>query len=170
METLEATVQAAPNIKLDIKTAARAMGVTIREFDRIAKKLGMGRNPDAVEQRVRMLQHQQLQQHAQTLELLREIRVEQTSQQSNVAQEQSFSDIQLTELEAISLQLAEQGKKIDLEYSQTLQLRKQVNAFMQSQPNSYNTSIKDSLVHLLCNLQRLLGRQPKTQPLLGQLS
>jgi len=49
METLEAAVQAAPNTKLDIKTAARSMGVTIREYTGIAKTQGMVRNPDAVE-------------------------------------------------------------------------------------------------------------------------
>ncbi|XP_025200587.1 uncharacterized protein LOC112598376 [Melanaphis sacchari] len=133
METLEAAVQAASNTKLDIKTATRSMGATIREFTGIAKTLGMVRNPDAVENRIRLLQHQQLQQHAQTIKLLKEIREEQTSQLINVAQAPTYSDTPLKQLEAVSFQLAEQGKKIDLEYSQTLQLREQVNAFMQGQ-------------------------------------
>jgi len=95
------------------------MGATIREFTGIAKTLGMVRSPDAVENRVRLLQ----QQHAQTIKILREIREEQTSQLINVAQAPTSSDTPLKELEAVSSQLAEQGKKIDLGYSQTLQLK-----------------------------------------------
>lgn len=70
----------------------------------------MVRNLDAGEHRVRLLQQQQMQQHAQTLKLLKEIRMEQTSQQSNVIQAPLSSNIPLKELEAVSVQLAEQGK------------------------------------------------------------
>jgi len=65
METLEMAVQAAFNTKLEIKTAVRSMGANLREFNGLAKKLGMVRNPDAAEQRVKSLQQLQLQQHLQ---------------------------------------------------------------------------------------------------------
>lgn len=77
METLETAVQAAPNTKLDIKTAVKSMGVNIRDFTGLAKKLGMARNPDATELRVKQLQLQQAQQHSETLKLLGEIKAEQ---------------------------------------------------------------------------------------------
>lgn len=81
-----------------------------------------------------------MQQHAQTLKLLKEIRREQTSQQSNVLQAPLSSNTPLKELEAVSVQLAEQGKKLDLGYSQTLQLREQVNTFMQGQQHDHQLS------------------------------
>jgi len=74
-----------------------------------------------------------LQQHAQKIKLLKEIRVERMSQLSIVAQAPTSSYTPLKELEAVSLQLVEQGKKIDIGYSQTLQLSEQVNVLMQGQ-------------------------------------
>lgn len=73
LETLEAAVRAAPNTKLDVKTGVKAVGVGLREFANLAKKLGTVRNPDAQEQKLKMLQQLQLQQHAQTTKALNDI-------------------------------------------------------------------------------------------------
>jgi len=127
METLEAAVQAAPNTKLDIKTGVRSMGVNLRDFKGISKMLGMVRNLDAVEQRIKLLQQQQLQQHSQSLKLMSEIRAE----QGNVVNATSPSQNLPQELEAVNHRLLEQGKKIDLGYSQTLQLKEQINLLLQ---------------------------------------
>lgn len=64
------------------------MCANIREFTGIAKKLGMTRNPDAAELRIRLLQQQQLQQHSQSTKLLSEIRADQVRilEQSHVVQ------------------------------------------------------------------------------------
>ncbi|KAF0682172.1 CCHC-type domain-containing protein, partial [Aphis craccivora] len=77
MDTLETAVQVASNTKLEIKTAVKSMGAHLRDFTALAKRLGMVRNPDATELRVRQVQQQLVQQHAQTLNLLKEIREEQ---------------------------------------------------------------------------------------------
>lgn len=73
LESLEAAVRAAPNTKLDVKTGVKAVGAGLREFADIAKKLGMVRNLDAQEQRIRMLQQQQQQQHVKTTKALNDI-------------------------------------------------------------------------------------------------
>jgi len=44
-------------------------------------------------------------------------------EQSNVAQEASPRQTLLQDLEAVNLHLADQGKKMDLGYNQTLQLK-----------------------------------------------
>ncbi|KAF0736585.1 CCHC-type domain-containing protein [Aphis craccivora] len=75
-------VQAAPNTKLEIKTAVRTIGAEFRDFADLAKQLGMTRNPDAVVASTRQLQQQQVQQHTLTLKLLNEIREEQLRQKS----------------------------------------------------------------------------------------
>lgn len=133
MGTLEAAVQAAPNTKLDIKTAVRTMGVNLRDFKGLAKMLGMVRNPDAVEQRIKSLQQQQLQQHSQSFKLMSEIRAEQVRclEQGNVAHTSSPSQNLPQELDAVNLQLLEQGKKMDLGLNQTLQLKEQINNLLQ---------------------------------------
>jgi len=86
LEALEAAVQAASNTKLDIKTGIRALGICFREFQSTAKMIGMTRSPDATEQRVRNLQHQQQTQHAQTLKLVNTIREEQLQHQQSILQ------------------------------------------------------------------------------------
>jgi len=81
LEALEAAVQAASNTKMDIKNGIRALGICFREFQNSARMIGMTRNPDATEQRVRNLQqhrqHQQQIQHTQTMKLINTIREEQ---------------------------------------------------------------------------------------------
>ncbi|CAI6376222.1 unnamed protein product [Macrosiphum euphorbiae] len=133
MGTLEAAVQAAPNTKLDIKTAVRTMGANLRDFKGLAKMLGMVRNPDAVEQRIKSLQQQQLQQHSQSFKLMSEIRAEQLRclEQGNGVHATSPSQNLPQELDALNLQLLEQGKKMDLGYNQTLQLKEQINNLLQ---------------------------------------
>ncbi|CAI6369044.1 unnamed protein product [Macrosiphum euphorbiae] len=133
MGTLEAAVQAAPNTKLDIKTAVRTMGANLRDFKGLAKMLGMVRNPDAVEQRIKSLQQQQLQQHSQSFKLMSEIRAEQVRclEQGNGVHATSPSQNLPQELDAVNLQLLEQGKKMDLGYNQTLQLKEQINNLLQ---------------------------------------
>jgi len=84
MDTLEKAVQGASNTKLEVKSAARAMGTDVRELVSLAKKLGLTRNPEATELRVRQLQQQQSQHHSQSLTLLKEIRAHQV-QQSEMA-------------------------------------------------------------------------------------
>jgi len=93
METLETAVQAAPNTNLDVKTAIRTMGVNLRDFKGLSKMLGMVRNSDAVEQRIKLLQQQQLQQHSQSLKLMSEIRAKQVRclEQGNVVHAMSPS-------------------------------------------------------------------------------
>lgn len=73
MDTLEAAVRAAPNTKLDVKTGVKTVSAGFREFAILARRLGITRNPDVQEQRMRALQTQQQQQHAQTIKTLKEI-------------------------------------------------------------------------------------------------
>jgi len=116
MESLETAVQQAPNTKTDIKAAVKSIGLTFREFASFAKMLGIVRNPDAVEQRIRALQQLQQQQHSQTLKLFSELRVEQARSLEQGHAIQATPPVQALphELETINLQLAEQGKKLDL--------------------------------------------------------
>ncbi|CAI6360091.1 unnamed protein product [Macrosiphum euphorbiae] len=86
LEALEAAVQAASNTKLDIKNGIRALGICFREFQNSARMIGMTRNPDATELRVRNLQHQQQTQHAQTTKLINTIREEQLQHQQSILQ------------------------------------------------------------------------------------
>jgi len=81
LEALESSVRAATNTKVDIKTGTKALGICFREFLSTARIIGMTRSPDATEQRVRCLQQQQQQQHAQTMKLISEVRDEQLQHQ-----------------------------------------------------------------------------------------
>lgn len=73
LESLEASVRAAPNTKTDIKTVTRSLGICFRDFLSIAKKIGITKTPDTTEQRLQGLQPQQQQQHAVTMKLINEI-------------------------------------------------------------------------------------------------
>lgn len=88
MDTLEKAVQAASNTKLEVKTAARAMGTSVRELASLAKTLGLIRSPEATELRVKKLQQQQNQHHSQSLTLLKEIRAHQVQQDEMVQKQQ----------------------------------------------------------------------------------
>lgn len=81
LEALESSVRAASNTKIDIKTGTKALGTCFREFLSAARIIGMARSPDTTEQRVRCLQQQQQQQHAQTMKLISEVRDEQLQHQ-----------------------------------------------------------------------------------------
>lgn len=72
-EKLEASVNAATNTKTDIKQGTRAVGISLREFAKIAKLIGMTKSPDTTEERLRSLQLQQQQQHLQTLEIIKKL-------------------------------------------------------------------------------------------------
>lgn len=103
VESLEKAVQAAPNTKLNIKTAVKKMGADFRDFSGHAKQLGLTRNPDALEISARQLQQQQAQQHALTLKLLREIREEQVRQNlTTVAGTDFFQPSQGTQVMAVA--------------------------------------------------------------------
>jgi len=113
LESLEAAVRAAPNTKLDVKTGVRAVGAGLREFANLAKSLGLARNPDAQEQRIKRLQLQQQQQHAQTTKALKDI-------QEGMRQRGfggGATDLSVEELGArtsdVHARLAEQNEKID---------------------------------------------------------
>jgi len=78
LTTLEKNLQAATNTREDIKSGIKDLGVSIREFTKIANLLGMTRNPDAVE---KWLKQQQLQQQIM-IDLLREIHVAQQQERT----------------------------------------------------------------------------------------
>jgi hypothetical protein len=62
LKKLEAAIGSVPNTKTDVKTGAKELGTTIREFAKMAKALGMTKSPDKVELQMQSLQQQQKQQ------------------------------------------------------------------------------------------------------------
>lgn len=126
LEALEASVRAATNTKIDIKTGTKALGTCFREFLNIAKSIGMTRFLEATEQRVRYMQQQQQQQHVQTMKLISEIREEQLQHQQ-ITQQKIDTLIQSRQAESLGGDLswaqdkinsqeerfASQGRKLD---------------------------------------------------------
>jgi len=161
METLETAVQAASNTKLEIKTAVRSMGVNIRDFTGLAKKLGMVRNPDATEQRVKWLQQRQMHQHSETFKLLSELKTEQARflEAGLTANTGSSGRTLVQELEAVNLQLAEQGQKIEYGFSQTLELKDQIHDILQERRQTSQNIQKSQLDQN--------KRQPKSKQQMG---